>query len=999
MNKEIHKNLVKHVKLSCANISYNVKDEELTDFVSLECLLHYCFLYEPHIQVNKAYYILMNQHKLGRQHLTQKAWFVDNLRVALYHLSSSTNFKRALNRYKRFPEQVRLYKTVEEKIVQLEENGVFKERANYYEQLYNMPYEYSKTNIKLSSDKKRYFFMKKGIEIEVDLSGYKTDFNTLTLSREKKGGEFKITINQLLAYAQEVDDKINELIRSGCSLEKENFEQRLRHIQLLQKIGNTIVKAKALNISEVCNMIGMVGAGKSTLMTILAYAGAKQGYRICLVLEGIKEVFEMNALYTALGIKSCYVTGESTIDEQIEKVIDEEYMYLKTSCSSLTAPCILDGTLAPNDSFTAFEYGKEPCYFLKVKENESSYLCPFYSICPRKVNERQMAEADIIITHIASLTYGKSYFMPQVGRIPFLYYVIDYLDLVVFDEADKLLVSLDKIFCKEVRVKEYLRNSHKGFSKNIEKTIAHNNPIITEFNNHYLYIINCLQVIRGQIKTQKYISEIPKLKSGKWFTGRILAEEVFKDHEKIRQDLCGYSEDEIRTGLIQRYEASLLSIDVVEDILVEIQEYYAITEEETGKLRFILTLMLLEKKIMKLSATIDKMEESDLEGIDVIEIARSPFRRIKTLIPTAPLGNIFGYIYDKEENEITIFRQFGIGRSMMLDLPRLKIDKEGNALGPHVLFLSGTSFAEGSTRYHIPKEISYIIKSPQEIIDFINKTQIRVIPTQIKVSGSKDKNSSLKRLADEIYPYVEDELEAGHKALFIVNSYEQSELVARYFKTQYNMSKIATLVKDNEPIMHENWIKRRDVEQFKEHTFKGMVAPANVIERGYNIVDEDGHSVFDRLFFLVRPMDVPRDIENIISEINGKVYELTTSFTGEDLVEETTRIKNTALSLWDEKMAYYYTVANLSDGEKREIVVSRLVLILQIFGRLLRIRNYEKEPPIIYFVDGAFTGSEKMKFNIINEIQNYLKMNMEREDIGGIVELLYGPFYNALKGR
>lgn len=999
MNKGIKNNLVEQVKLSCASIGYNVKENEIKEFVALECLLHYCFVYEPHISVNKAYYILLNQHKLGRQHLTERDWFIDNLRIELYHLSSSMNFKKALNRYKRFPEEVRMYNIVEELIVPLQEDDVFKVRVADYRQIYNTTYEYSKTNIKISKNKKHYLFNKQGIEIKVDLGDYKAEFNKLNHPREKKGGEFKITIQELLAYAREVDDKINELIIDGKDLERENFEQRLRHIQLLQKIGTTISSAKILNVSEICNMIGMVGAGKSTLMTILAYAGAKKGYRVGLVVEGIKEVFEMNYLYKLLGVNSCYVTGESTIDEQIEKIIDEENMYLKISCSNLTAPCILDGTLTPNDSFIALEYGKEPCYSLKVKENKSSYLCPFYSICPRKANEIKMGEADIIITHIASLTYGKTYFMPNIGRIPFLYYVIDYLDLVVFDEADKLLVGLDKIFCKEIKVKEYLKNSHQGFSKSIEKIINRNDPVLTEFNNHYLYIINCLQIIRGHINTQKYISEISKLRNGKWFTGRILAEEVFKDIDKIRQDLCAYSENEIRTSLIQRYEAAILSIDEVEDILVEMQEYYKITEEETNKLCFILSLMLLEKKVMKLSATIDKMDENDLEGINVIEIARSPFRRIKTLVPTAPLGNIFGYIYDKEENEIKIFRQFGIGRSMMLDLPRLKIDKEGNALGPNVLFLSGTSFAEGSTRYHIPKEVNYIIKSPQKIINFINKTQIRVIPTQIKVSGSKDKNGALKRLADEIHPYVEDEIGAGHKALFIVNSYDQSKLVAQHFKIQYNMPRIATLVKDNESIKSENWVKRRDVEQFREYKFKGMVAPASVIERGYNIVDEEGHSIFDRLFFLVRPMDVPRDIENIISEINGKVYELTTSFKGENLVEEITKIKSTALNLWDEKMGYYHTVASLSDEEKREIVVSRLVLILQIFGRLLRIRNYEKEPPIIYFVDGAFIGSEKMKFNIINEIENYLKMSMEREDVGKIVELLYGPFYNALKGR
>ena len=67
----------------------------------------------------------------------------------------------------------------------------------------------------------------------------------------------------------------------------------------------------------------------------------------------------------------------------------------------------------------------------------------------------------------------------------------------------------------------------------------------------------------------------------------------------------------------------------------------------------------------------------------------------------------------------------------------------------------------------------------------------------------------------------------------------------------------------------ENMILRSEIADFSDHSADIMVAPAQAIERGYNIVDKDGHSAFGSVFFLVRPMEVPDEISSKCTKLNG----------------------------------------------------------------------------------------------------------------------------------
>lgn len=92
---------------------------------------------------------------------------------------------------------------------------------------------------------------------------------------------------------------------------------------------------------------------------------------------------------------------------------------------------------------------------------------------------------------------------------------------------------------------------------------------------------------------------------------------------------------------------------------------------------------------------------------------------------------------------------------------------------------------------------------------------------------------------------------------------------------------------------------------------------------------------------------------------------------------------------------------NLSDIEiKTDLVATMFVLILQIFGRLCRVTDASKNPPTVYFVDGAFrkrTDAEQ-GFDTLNEFYLYLKNMLADSESGEIAKTLYEPFFTAYEG-
>ena len=221
------------------------------------------------------------------------------------------------------------------------------------------------------------------------------------------------------------------------------------------------------------------------------------------------------------------------------------------------------------------------------------------------------------------------------------------------------------------------------------------------------------------------------------------------------------------------------------------------------------------------------------------------------------------------------------------------------------------------------------------------------------------------------------ELDRDGSILVIVNSYYEAEFAQKQLNKcleEYRLLyKTVRMVRDMRD-KSDDCILRGLLLKFAEYGAKILIAPAKAIERGYNIVDEAGHSVFGSLFLMVRPLCDPEDISQKCSKLNGIIDAEFSRRNELNALKKAADIRKTAAMKWRLLDRASYGLSQLPDELRTDVTAGIFVLILQIFGRLARITDPEKEPPRIYFADGSFRASEKNRngYDCLREISAYL---------------------------
>lgn len=145
---------------------------------------------------------------------------------------------------------------------------------------------------------------------------------------------------------------------------------------LKQIVGSSVKSCTELTLREVVNIVGMVGAGKSTLIKVLAFWCHQNGYRIAIVVDTVAEVLNLQKYLSAFGVAVSPLIGRNERLKYINQVTQPNETCLSTGFSQyLTPVCLIDGMDTQHSAAIAF--GKEPCYSLK---RETKITCVLISI-------------------------------------------------------------------------------------------------------------------------------------------------------------------------------------------------------------------------------------------------------------------------------------------------------------------------------------------------------------------------------------------------------------------------------------------------------------------------------------------------------------------------------------------------------------------------------------------------------------------------------------------
>ncbi|MEU3481699.1 hypothetical protein ACI2LO_20760 [Streptomyces sp. NPDC033754] len=452
------------------------------------------------------------------------------------------------------------------------------------------------------------------------------------------------------------------------------------------------------------------------------------------------------------------------------------------------------------------------------------------------------------------------------------------------------------------------------------------------------------------------------------------------------------------------------------------REDVPLTEEwrelNARRLEFTLVLAALHQRLDRVTFLWPQVEAALRLDSASHELTRRPPLDYAPLLPEAPMGNVLGFQYLVDERAaarnkeghrtgtLRFFRCAGVGRELLLNLPQLGADPGRGQSGPHVLLMSGTSWAGTSTRAHVLAPVRAVLKPQSKALRSIRDTVFRTeflhdaAGQPIRLSGQDpDQREDVLRLmidrlarprGDGSSSPLQSELaqipdQRRKRALLLVGSYAEAQVAAtaldeiprwrgRVRVLAADDAELETAIGGAAPAGSQaaspGAVRRGDLASFADDPdAELLLAPLLAVERGHNILTapqrpgEEKVAAFGTVFFLVRPHPRPDDLSLAVFAINdwatrfvrgqlttpeGTFSDLVTAAGG--LEAAGSSFRTTARRVWRHLLSRPYIYSSLSDDEKESFVWDQLVTIWQVIGRLVR----GGVPARVVFVDAAF---------------------------------------------
>ncbi|MGW2339085.1 pPIWI_RE_Z domain-containing protein [Streptomyces sp. NPDC001661] len=316
--------------------------------------------------------------------------------------------------------------------------------------------------------------------------------------RAGRGAPLTLTRAQLADTARWMDTRERELDVEHPG----SWERRLADLHFAPRDtdGHGFTDSDTMRVEGLFHLVGMVGAGKSTLMTVLAVWAARRPVplRTTLVVGDVAEQLRLcalfSALFTDLDIEAVPLLGNSTRETHVQRLhrrlasreldnlLDhddpgfdalstvclasglrgtdhaEPLRYVDAPCTSLVpeaAPKDAEGTSDPEltgDPLAALRRqppGRTP-NLVAQREREAPdgppHGCPMWAQCPRQASARAQVDALIWVANPASLVQSPVAGHLNDERLRQLELACLRSDIIVVDEADNVQMRLDQLF-------------------------------------------------------------------------------------------------------------------------------------------------------------------------------------------------------------------------------------------------------------------------------------------------------------------------------------------------------------------------------------------------------------------------------------------------------------------------------------------------------------------------------------------------------------------------
>lgn len=953
---------------------------------------------------------------------------------------------------------------------------------------------------------------------ETLLSDKPTTLMPLRSGKSGDGAPIVVSRHDLLRAAQAMD--VAE--QGNPDAKPRKWEQSFSTVEMsVASLGGFIHDQDwSITVDGLFHMVGMVGAGKSTVMHLLTYhCVVELGLKVTLVVGDVAESLRTVGTFNNLQderISAAPIVGRSTRERHVQRLhlrqhssgastmlahSDPAFQYLSVACPIdalrghegatplriLDAPCeslmpVKESTIASNgDPFLATT---EDASFRKAQKDEP-HGCPVWSRCPRHIAARELTEVPVWVATMPGLLHARLPRHQTNETIRYLEAAADRSDLIIIDEADRVQTQLDAAFApaetlcgsgEESWIDWLVRHT------SLESTSQGRRQLSSEDIARWNSALNVVHSAADRIYSM--LNQDVKLREWvgtDYFSAMTLHQDLYRDWITEPDPDTGHAERDFfekvlndfrdkpvhpgdRSGDDGKLVAELVDLTNMllnsamdekrlDDALKRLTSGASAKASNPAKnrSRFAVTMLVaaLDNQLTVLTRQWPRVEAAlNLESA-ANALTRRPPRDYEAVMAQSPMGNVLGFQFSPERpgppphsGSLRFFHCNGVGRDLLRRLPRLGLDD--NVPGPHVVLMSGTSWAGTSTRYHLNTPVSAILRPPADNVAAIRETSFKdeffvssVTNEPIQVSGIGDRrqrqaallelltqlavpDSALPGSKSPLMVELEDLSEERRRVLLLTGSYEEAKTAAEFLEnTPLWRGRVTRLIPDDadHDDVWQHSLRRGELTDFANSDSQILIAPLLAVERGHNIVLSDGRAAIGTVYFLVRPHDRPDDIKLAIyaindwatryTEKNGPFFQLPSHFATMDAAAD--RFRYEARKNWRHFLTRSVAWSSLSDEEKDAFAWDQLVSMWQVIGRLVR----GGVPARVRFCDAAFApGSaagkgvrDTPRTALLVRFKEILRPYFEHDITNAdqvlvtdryVAEALFQPFWDAL---
>lgn len=352
---------------------------------------------------------------------------------------------------------------------------------------------------------------------------------THSLNRQPKG-KICIPLRELLALAIEMDERESQHPERRPG----NWANRFRRFTVMvPEVGKGLHKEDdTLELEGIKHLIGLPGAGKTTILMLMAVWLGRHDYKAMFVFPSIEVARQYMAELAFHGVKVGMLVGQSdeTRHRHADRIAEAiaagggngGFAHTLEGAEVFGMNCVLPAFSTADTSMWGFGYA--PCEEILQgggkKGRMKKCLCPLWTMCGRNKAPRDLLLSDIWVGHVRSLDTQVSPHAIQ-EQVRYFELVARTFDVVVFDEGDMVQSVLDAYGAATLSIsgsessihRVILEQIHNRFARGENHRLSDRNVELysrdlAEFGNHNTSLITAVQNMSGSRVGERYENQL-----------------------------------------------------------------------------------------------------------------------------------------------------------------------------------------------------------------------------------------------------------------------------------------------------------------------------------------------------------------------------------------------------------------------------------------------------------------------------------------------------------